>query len=110
MRYLSFFLVIVASFKVYGQQTGTIRGTVKASDTGRPLVGASVVIEGTNVSAKTDGNGDFSLVSGIQKGVFAVSYVGYTTGEETFDLMADGKYVITLVPQSKIVDEVQVIG
>jgi TonB-linked SusC/RagA family outer membrane protein len=55
-----------------------ITGTVK-DDNGDPLVGASVVVQGTTKGALTDENGNFKieLSSADSKGNFVVSFVGY---------------------------------
>lgn len=56
---------------------GTVTGKIKDDMTGDPLVGASVVLEGTTTGATTDMDGVFTLdlPTGIQKVV--ISYVGF---------------------------------
>ncbi len=50
--------------------TGTITGRVTDSD-GSPVVGASVMAEGTPYGAMTDGNGDYAIIS-LEPGVYTV--------------------------------------
>jgi hypothetical protein len=56
---------------------GTVTGKIKDDMTGEPLIGASVVLDGTTTGATTDMDGMFSLdlPSGVQK--IVISYVGY---------------------------------
>ncbi len=59
-------------------QDGKMRGRVTDRDSGEPLVGANVFIEGTNLGAACDINGEYIILS-VPPGVFTirVSYVGY---------------------------------
>jgi len=56
---------------------GTVTGKIKDDMTGEPLIGASVVLDGTTTGATTDMDGVFTLdlPSGTQK--IVISYVGY---------------------------------
>lgn len=44
-----------------------------------PIIGASVLVEGTSNGTVTDLNGDFTLPNVPSKGKVKISYVGYTT-------------------------------
>ncbi len=59
-------------------QDGKLRGKVTDKDTGEPLVGANVTLEGTNLGAAVDVNGDYVVLS-VPAGVYSVkaSYIGY---------------------------------
>jgi outer membrane receptor protein involved in Fe transport len=59
---------------------GKLRGKVTDKETGEPLVGANVVVEGTALGAACDINGDFVII-GIRAGVYALkaTYVGYNS-------------------------------
>ena len=61
-------------------QDGKLRGRVTDRDTGEPLVGANVFVEGTNMGAACDINGDYFILS-VRPGVYTlrVSYVGYNS-------------------------------
>jgi outer membrane receptor for ferrienterochelin and colicins len=64
---------------VMGQPAhGTLKGTVKDAETGQPLVGANVTLQGTFLGAATDVNGKFSVVR-VPVGTYAVtiSMIGY---------------------------------
>lgn len=78
MRYFfTAFLCIVFSVNLLAQP-GTLSGTVKDTDTGEPLAGASVFIIGTYSGAYTNNSGGFELRD-IKPGDYSVkfSYVGY---------------------------------
>ena len=59
-------------------QKGKLRGVVTDKETGDPLVGANVIIEGTNMGAAADLNGEF-IVLGVPPGLYSVrtEYIGY---------------------------------
>jgi len=60
-------------------QDGKLRGTVTDRESGEPLIGANVVVEGTSLGAATDVNGEFVILS-VPPGVYAVkvTYIGYS--------------------------------
>lgn len=59
---------------------GKISGTVISQETGNPLPGVNVFIEGTELGAATDANGDYVILN-IPSGSYTLqaSYIGYTT-------------------------------
>src|SRR5690625_6366346 len=71
----------------------TISGTVKEADTGLPLTGATLTVEGTVTGTTTDGEGWFEL-SASPGDVILVSYIGFTTErrseEHTSELQSRG--------------------
>lgn len=58
--------------------TGKIAGTVTDANTGEPLIGATVIVVGTKLGAKTDFDGNFVILN-VPPGVYEVraTYVGY---------------------------------
>jgi hypothetical protein len=59
-------------------QDGKVRGLVKDKESGEPLIGANVLVEGTNIGAATDVNGEYIILS-IPPGVYTLraSLIGY---------------------------------
>ncbi|MDZ7343042.1 MAG: TonB-dependent receptor, partial [candidate division KSB1 bacterium] len=57
---------------------GKLRGRVTDKETGDPLIGANVTIEGTTLGASADINGDYIILR-VPPGTYAVkaSYIGY---------------------------------
>lgn len=84
----------------------TVKGVVK-DEAGEPLVGVSVVIKGTTSGTLTDIDGNFSISCG-RNNVLQISYIGFLTQEITVGNSTN--FNITLKEDSKILDEVIVIG
>ncbi len=59
-------------------QDGKLRGKVTDKESGDPLIGANITIDGTSLGAAADLNGDY-VVLGVPTGVYTVkvSYIGY---------------------------------
>ena len=74
------FFIIVIPFLLYGGTTGKLSGTIRDAATGEPLVGANVIIEGTNLGAAANVNGEYVILN-ISPGKYSVkySYIGYET-------------------------------
>ena len=74
---LVLFLMLAAPGVALAQGTGTLAGTV-VDDLGDPLPGANVLIEGTQLGAATDFDGDYRII-GVPVGDYNItaSFVGY---------------------------------
>ncbi len=60
-------------------QTGTLTGVVTDAKTGEPLIGATVILEGTSIGDATDENGRYTITRIPTKSYNIVySFVGYT--------------------------------
>lgn len=82
------FLCLMLSFGAFAQN-GKVAGTVKDASTGETLIGATVVVKGTNLGAMTNQQGEFTLSnvpSGMQK--VMVSYVGYSSETKEINVTA----------------------
>ncbi|MEM7655735.1 MAG: TonB-dependent receptor [Bacteroidota bacterium] len=86
---------------------GQITGQVTETETGDPLVGATVLVKGTNQGVFTDAEGNFSIRAGGDV-TLAISFVGF----EAQDVPVNGRSVInvSLDPSESTLDEVVVIG
>ena len=75
-----FGLLIACTFTswVFAQNTGKIAGTVKDSETGEPLIGANVIVEGTDLGAASNENGKFHILQ-VPPGEYRIvcNYIGY---------------------------------
>ena len=73
------FLALVAPMLAWGQSTGKLTGVVTDAETGEPLPGANVVIQGTQLGASTNAQGQYTIL-GVPVGTYDVqaSFVGYT--------------------------------
>ena len=86
-------------------QVNTISGIV-ADIHGEPIIGATVMVKGSNNGTITDIDGRFEL-SGAT-GTLVVSYIGYGTQE--IKIGSKKSFHIVLQEDSKNLDEVVVVG
>ena len=105
-------LILLLPICIYSGTTGKLAGTIKDAQTGEPLVGANVIIEGTNFGAATNVNGEYVILN-ISPGRYNVkfSFIGYeTTVMQDVSITVDQTTIlqIKLNPQSIMVDEVVV--
>lgn len=84
-----------------------IKGVVKDAN-GDPMIGVTVMVKGTAAGAITDIDGNYGLSVPGSKSVLIFSFVGYTTQEVTVG--AQKVINVTLAEDSKMIDEVVVIG
>ena len=62
-------------------QVGTLKGSVQAEDSGHYLVGANVLIKGTNIGTSTGLDGFFLLPLPEEEVEIIISYIGYHSQE-----------------------------
>lgn len=71
------FIVVICSLSFAGT-TGKIAGTVKDAQSGEPLAGVNVFLEGTSLGAATDVDGTYFIINIIPgRYTLKVLYVGY---------------------------------
>ena len=104
-RAFTAFMMSLFCFFVYAQKTVT--GTVKDA-TGEPMIGVSVVVDGTSNGGVTDLDGKFSIQKVGNNGVLRFSYVGYKDQK----VSVAGKSTVNVVMQEDAmgIDEVVVVG
>ena len=70
----------------------SVSGTVTDKDSGQPLVGVNVVVEGTTMGAATGSDGSYS-VSGVPDGSYTVTaqYIGYADQSASVTLSGSGE-------------------
>lgn len=86
-------------------QEKTISGNV-SDDNGLPLLGATIVIEGTTTGVSTDFDGNYSIKTKVGD-VLTFSYVGYTKQSKTVG--ASNTINVVLLPDNEL-EEVIVVG
>ena len=100
-------LLLGISF-VYAQQIN-IKGTVTDQRLNEPIIGASVLVEGSSNGTITDMNGDFSLKNVSKGNVLIVSYIGYQPQRLTIN-GNQTSFNIMLTEDTQTLDEVVVVG
>ena len=103
------FLLTLFSFLIVESyaQNKTISGTV-TDFTGEPVIGASVLVNGTTNGTITDLNGKFSLSNVPTKGTITITYIGYKKQEVS--VAGNTNFKITLQEDTETLDEVVVVG
>ena len=83
-----------------------VKGTVKDAN-GLPVIGATVIVDGTTTGTTTDANGQFVIAAG-EKATLTVSYLGYKDTQ----VAVAGKtaLAVTLEEDAALLDDVVVIG
>lgn len=100
-------LLMASISYIYAQQL-TITGTVTDKGLGDPVIGATILVQGTTNGTVTDMDGKFSL--DVSKGdILHISYIGY----QPQTIKVDGVqkvYTIQLGEDTQALDEVVVVG
>ena len=100
------FLFLLCLFPLGAMAQSVIKGTVN-DETGEPIIGASVRVQGTKVGGITDLDGKFS-VQADKNATLVVSYIGYTT--ETVKLAGRNNITVTLKVDAQTLNDIVVIG
>ena len=99
----SFFVMLCSLTLLHAQVTAT--GTVLEASTGEPVIGASILEEGTSNGTITDFDGNFQL--NVATGAkLVISYVGY----KSQTLSATSGMTVKLAEDSEVLEEVVVTG
>lgn len=89
------------------EQAKTIHGTV-VDEIGEPLIGVSILVKGTSIGTITNLDGQFTIDLPAGKKELEISYIGYKN--QTIAVGNSAQLSIKLVPDTKALDEVVVIG
>ena len=90
-RLMTAFLMILGMSTFLMAQEGSVSGRVTDAQTGDPLVGANVLVVGTNLGAATDINGEYSISrvpAGAQR--LNANYIGFASSSSNVDVPVDG--------------------
>ena len=83
-----------------------VNGTVTSQEDGQPVIGASILVVGTQVGTVTDANGKFSLTCPAGKNMLRITYVGM----EPLEVSARPNMRIVLTSDQTALDEVVVVA
>lgn len=101
-------LIVVCLSGTAASLAAVVTGTV-SDDTGEPLIGATVRLEGSKVGVATNIDGEYRLeVPDMQKAVLSFSYIGMNSQK----VKVNGRKVVnvTLTASSNVMEEVVVVG
>lgn len=88
-------------------QTVSITGTV-VDETGEPMIGVTVKVQGTTAATVTDFDGNFTINVPSGKSKLVLSYVGYK--ENIVTAVQSKTLKIQMEPDENLMDEVVVVG
>ena len=100
------FLFLLCLFPLGAMAQSIVKGTVN-DETGEPVIGATVKVQGTNEGAITDFNGQFS-VNAASNATLNISYVGYVT--QQVSVGGRNNISVTLKEDTNTLNDVVVIG
>ncbi|MEL7118865.1 MAG: TonB-dependent receptor [Bacteroidota bacterium] len=89
-------------------QERTVTGTVTSAEDGLPIIGATILIKGTNTGTTTDFDGKYEISVADENAVLVFSY----TGMEEQEIQVGAQSTIDLVMQiaTALIDEIVVVG
>jgi len=106
MKQITVFLFFLFSTAIAFAQNSKITGTV-VDENNEPLIGASVVVKGSQITTMTDTNGEFSMEVSPQS-TLVITYIGYVSLEVKADTQK--KMLIKLSENTTNLNEVVVVG
>ena len=107
IRILVSLVLYLAAAGLYAQQRTVISGVVHDAETGQPLAGANVVVEGTVLGASADTKGRFSIPVSFQRASVSASMMGYE--QETKEWKAGQGSLVFRLKQAAILQQPVVV-
>lgn len=106
-----FLLILIWFLPVSVLKAVDLKGIVKDKTTQEPMIGATVLIEGTTNGAITDLDGNFTI-PGLKEGSYTLvaSFVSYKEERLTVDTRQTSQIEISLSPDNQQIDEVTVVA
>ncbi|MFI3269283.1 MAG: TonB-dependent receptor [Rikenellaceae bacterium] len=109
-RLFTFILLSIFTLSVgVAQAANDVRGQVLDSESGEPIIGATLYVAKKQVGTVTDALGEFQLKGLAQGDLIDVSYLGYQPKR----IMLQGAQTVITVkisPETQTIDEVVVVG
>ncbi|MDK2852213.1 MAG: hypothetical protein PWQ38_478 [Proteiniphilum sp.] len=107
-------LFLLTSLSATVAQTGTIKGSIVDGTTGEPLIGASVLVEGTTSGAAADLDGNF-VINGMSPGIYSLraTYIAYrplVIMEVKVEAGKETELQIAMETEEVTLDEVEVVA
>ena len=104
-------ILLIFSMTAFAATTGKIMGKVIDKNTGKPLAGASVLVEGTSLGAYADSDGSYFILQ-VPPGVYTVQcqIVGYATvRKQNVVVSVDSTTTVNFQMEEKIAGREEVI-
>ena len=107
VRYITPLLLVLAPLAVFAQVT--LWGEVLDEGTSEPLIGANIIIRGTNTGTITEWDGSFQIKVDSLPVVLEVSYTGFSPRILEVEDASD-KISVTLVEDAVVLGTVEITG
>ena len=105
LRLLFALVLLLFVSPIFAQKNVT--GKVTGPD-GKPVIGATVAVKGTNIGTSTLGDGSYSITLPANKKVLVITFVGYDVSE--VNVSTSGNVDVIMKLQSSTLNEVIVTG
>lgn len=105
-KYLILFALLLSAWTVNAQVT--VRGVVRSSDDGEPMIGASVFEQGTTNGVITDSGGNYSIRVQNENSVLIFSSIGFK--EQQVTVGRRGVIDVTMDVDTELLEDVVVLG
>lgn len=102
------FLLVAGMQLCFAQSSITVTGVVTDATDGTPMIGVTVMIQGTTTGVSTDADGKFELKSVRPGSILQFSFIGYTT--KLIEVGNQSIIVVQLDREETFLDEVVVTG
>ena len=101
------YIIIAEKKPVVAQILKNIKGKV-TDESGEPLIGVNISVDGSSTGTITDFNGNFSINLPAGRKELVISYIGYK--EQTVTVTGNGPVNVKMISDTQALDEVVVIG
>ena len=92
----------------FQQQKRYVTGKIVDSSDGTPIIGANILLKGTNTGVISDIDGNYSIQVNSSSDILVISYIGYKTREVPVE--TSGVIDIKLTSDNEMLSEVVVVG
>ncbi|HYW96017.1 MAG TPA: carboxypeptidase-like regulatory domain-containing protein, partial [Bacteroidales bacterium] len=100
--------LIVLTPSADANQPVSVTGIITDSETGLPLPGVNILVDGTNKGAISDAEGKYTIEAPNANAILVFSFIGYT--QKRVEMNGRTKIDVSMAPDVKSLDEVVVIG
>lgn len=93
-------LIVIALGMAFSANSQSVSGTVTDAETGEPLIGVNILLQGTDSGTTTNINGEYTLNVSSLEGSLLFRYIGYKSkevpidGNETIDVELESDIIM----------------
>ena len=79
VAFLILLITVSPFFEAYAQNTGTTISGIVIDESGDPILGVNIIVEGTSVGTTSDFDGNYTIKLPENGTILKFSYIGYGT-------------------------------